>query len=114
MYAPNIHIAQEPPMQQAGGFPYGYASPPLQTNEVRQNSGANMADPIAVPDLDDPKEQEKMRKESSEQSESNEAQRKLELIEERLRMVEGLAPVQVVATQPMGQQGNNARGARPQ
>ena len=89
MYAPNIHIAQEPPMQQAGGFPYGYASPPLQTNEVRQNSGANMADPIAVPDLDDPKEQEKMRKESSEQSESNEAQRKLELIEERLRMVEG-------------------------
>ena len=48
-----------------------------------------MTDPIAVPDLDDPKEQEKMRKESSEQSESNEAQRKLELIEERLRMVEG-------------------------
>ena len=30
-----------------------------------------------------------MRKESLEQSESNEAQRKLELIEERLRMVEG-------------------------
>ena len=30
-----------------------------------------------------------MRKESSEQSENNEAQRKLELIEERLRMVEG-------------------------
>ena len=49
-----------------------------------------MADPISVPDLDDPKEQEKIRKESSEQSESNEAQRKLELIEERLRMVEGL------------------------
>ena len=48
-----------------------------------------MADPIAVPDLDDPKEQEKMRKESSEQSENNEAQRKLELIEERLRMLEG-------------------------
>ena len=48
-----------------------------------------MADPIAVPDLDNPKEQEKIRKESLEQSESNEAQRKLELIEERLRMVEG-------------------------
>ena len=48
-----------------------------------------MADPIAVSNLDDPKEQEKIRKESLEQSESNEAQRKLELIEERLRMVEG-------------------------
>ena len=65
-YAPNIHMAQAPPMQQAGGFPYGYAPLPLQTNEIGQNSGANMADPIAVPDLDDPKEQEKMRKESSE------------------------------------------------
>ena len=48
-----------------------------------------MADPIPVLDLDDPKEQERIRKESLEQSESNEAQRKLELIEERLRMVEG-------------------------
>ena len=76
-------------MQQAGGFPYGYAPPPMRTNEIGQNSGANMADPIAVLDLDDPKKQEKIKKESSEQSESNEAQRKLELIEERLRMVEG-------------------------
>ena len=48
-----------------------------------------MADPIAISNLDDPKEQEKIRKESLEQSESNEAQRKLELIEKRLRMVEG-------------------------
>ena len=48
-----------------------------------------MANLIAVPNFDDPKEQEKIRKESLEQSESNEAQRKLELIEERLRMVEG-------------------------
>ena len=48
-----------------------------------------MADPIAVPDLEDPKEKEKIRKESLEQSESNKAQRKLELIEKRLRMVGG-------------------------
>ena len=48
-----------------------------------------MTDPIAVPNLVDPKEQEKIRKESLEQSKSNEAQQKLELIEERLRMVEG-------------------------
>ena len=48
-----------------------------------------MTDPIAVSNLVDPKEQEKIRKESLEQSKSNEAQQKLELIEERLRMVEG-------------------------
>ena len=28
-YAPYIHMAEVPPMQQAGGFPYGYAPPPL-------------------------------------------------------------------------------------
>ena len=59
-YAPNIHMAQAPPMQQAGGFPYVFAPPPMRVNEVRQNSGANMADPITVPDLDDPKEQERI------------------------------------------------------
>ena len=48
-----------------------------------------MAYSITIPDLDDPKEQEKIRKESLEQSESNEAQRKLELIEERLKAMEG-------------------------
>ena len=48
-----------------------------------------MAEPIIVSDLDDSKEQEKLRRESSKQSENNEAQRKLELIEERLKAVEG-------------------------
>ena len=76
-------------MQQAGGFPYGYAPPLTRVNEVGQNSGENMAEPITIPDLDDPKEQEKLRKESSKQSENNEAQRKLELIEERLKAMEG-------------------------
>ena len=57
-------------------------------NEVGQNSRKNTADPITIPDLDNPKEQEKIRKESSEQSENNEAQRKLELIEERLKAIE--------------------------
>ena len=78
-YAPNVHMAQAPPMQQVGGFPYVYAPPPMRVNEMGQNSGANVSganvvDPIVVPDLDDPKEQERIRKESSEQSESNEAQ----------------------------------------
>ena len=74
--------AQTQPMPQMGGFPYDYAPPPTQTHEVGQNSGANMADPITIPDLDDPKEQKKLRNESLEQFESNEAQRKLELLEE--------------------------------
>ena len=60
-------------MQQAGGFPYGYAPPPTRVNEVGQNLGQNMAELITIPNLDDPKEQEKLRKESSEQSENNEA-----------------------------------------
>ena len=78
-------MAQAQPMQQAGGFPYGYAPPPTRVNETGQNSGQNMAEPITVSDLDDPKEQEKLRRESSEQSENSEAQRKFELIEERLK-----------------------------
>ena len=88
-YAPNVHVAQAPPMQQTGGFSYGYTPPPTQVNEVGQNSEQNMAEPITVSDLDDPKEQEKLRNESSEQSENNEAQRKIELIEERLKATEG-------------------------
>ena len=76
-------------MQQAGGFPYGYAPPPTRVNEVGQKSGQNMAEPITVSDLNDPKEQEKLRRESSEQSENNEAQRKFELIEECLKAMEG-------------------------
>ena len=47
-----------------------------------------MVDLITIPDFDDPKEQEKIRKESLEQSESDKAQRKLELIEERLKAME--------------------------
>ena len=76
-------------MPQMGGFSYNYEPPPTQTHEVGQNSGANTTDPITILDLDDPKEQEKIRKESLEQSENNEAQRKLELIEEHLKAMEG-------------------------
>ena len=48
---------QAQPMPQMGGFLYGYAPPPTQTHEVGQNFGANMANLITIPDLDDPKEQ---------------------------------------------------------
>ena len=33
-YAPNVHMAQAPPMQQAGRFPYVYAPPPMRVNEM--------------------------------------------------------------------------------
>ena len=74
-------------MPQMEGFPYDYAPP--STHEVGQNFGVNTADPITILDPDDPKEQEKIRKKSLEQSESNEAQQKLKLIEERLKSMEG-------------------------
>ena len=43
-------------MPQMGGFPYGYAPPSTQTNEVGQNSRAHTTDPITIPDFDEPKE----------------------------------------------------------
>ena len=64
-------------MQQAGGFLYGYAPPPVQVNETAHSSGGNAANPIEIPNLDDLAVIEKIRRESIEQSESNEAQRKL-------------------------------------
>ena len=59
-YAPNVHKVRAPPMQQAGGFPYGYTPLSTWVNDVGKNSGANTADPIIIADLDDPKEQEKI------------------------------------------------------
>ena len=59
-YAPNIHMTQTPPLQQAEGFPYNYAPPLTRVNEVGQNSGTNEADSMIVPNLDDPKKQEKL------------------------------------------------------
>ena len=35
LYAPNVHMAQAPPMQQAGGFSYDYTPPSMRVNEVR-------------------------------------------------------------------------------
>ena len=58
-------------------------------NETGKSSGGNAANPIEIPNLDDLAIIEKIRRESIEQSESNEAQRKLELIKERLKAMEG-------------------------
>ena len=78
-------MAQAPPTQQTEGFQYGYAPPPAQVNETGQSSRTNTANPIEIPNLDDPVVREKIRRESMEQSENNETQRKLELIVERLK-----------------------------
>ena len=56
---------------------------------MRQCSEGNAANPIEIPILDDLAIIEKITRESIEQSESNETQRKLELIEERLKAMEG-------------------------
>ena len=82
-------MAQAPPMQQVGGFQYDYVPPPVRVNETGQSSGGNAANPIEIPNLDDPTIIEKIRRESIEQSESNEAEWKLELIKKRLKVVEG-------------------------
>ena len=42
LYVPNVHVIQAPPMQQVGGFSYGYAPPLTRVNEMGQNSGQNM------------------------------------------------------------------------
>ena len=59
-------MTQTLPIPQMGGFSYGYAPPWVQVNDMGQNSGANTTDPIAIPDLDDPKERERIRKGSIE------------------------------------------------
>ena len=61
-YAPNVHVAKAPPMQQAGGFLYGYAPPLTRVNKVRQNSGENTADLITIPDSMIQKNERKFKK----------------------------------------------------
>ena len=100
-YAPNVHMAQVPLMQQVGGFPYAYAPPPTRVNEGGQNSGTNEVDPIMVSNLDDPREQEKLRGEASDQCENNEAQRKFELIEKRLKAMKGSDVYEIVDARTM-------------
>ena len=65
-YAPNVHMAQAPSMPQTRAFPYGYAPPPIRVNETGQSSGGNAANPIEIPNLDDPTMIKKIRRESIE------------------------------------------------
>ncbi|EOY00458.1 Gag-pro-like protein [Theobroma cacao] len=73
---------------------YYNAPPPLGHQPIQGQfgpySGINPAEPINVPDLDDPKEQEKLRKDSSQTGENEKDQKKYDLLEERLRAIEGV------------------------
>ena len=60
----------------------------MQIPNTGQQVGVNMIDPLAVPDLDDPKEQEKLATDTHKPA-NNEALLKFELIEKRLRVMEG-------------------------
>ncbi|XP_017972276.1 PREDICTED: uncharacterized protein LOC108661075 [Theobroma cacao] len=71
---------------------YYNAPPPLGHQPTHGQFGSypgiNPAEPINVPDLDDPKEQEKLRKDSSQTGENEKDQKKYDLLEERLRVIE--------------------------
>ena len=82
-------------MPLGGVYTYTYAPPPLaQPPSVPISSvpvsGASPVDPMIVPDLDDPQEQEKLKSRGPVTAEDTEAQQKYNLLEERIRVIEGV------------------------
>ena len=75
-------------------YPYLYGPPPIvQTTRpvlLKPNLGINPVNPLVVPNLDDPAEKEKLQQ--------NDAQEKYELLEERLRAIEGINILERVGT----------------
>ncbi|XP_017973959.1 PREDICTED: uncharacterized protein LOC108661439 [Theobroma cacao] len=73
---------------------YYNAPPPMGHQSTHGQFGSyygiNPAEPIHVPDLDDLKEQEKLRKDSSQTGENGKDKKKYDLLEERLRAIEGV------------------------
>ncbi|EOY03805.1 Uncharacterized protein TCM_018989 [Theobroma cacao] len=80
------------PMPSVGQYPFfGMPmGPPPTYAQQRPIGGASPSDPISVPDLDDPKEQEKLKYGSVESKDNPDTHQKFDLFEERLRMVEGM------------------------
>lgn len=80
------------PMPSVGQYPFfGMPiGPPPTYAQQRPIGGASPSDPISVPDLDDPKEQEKLKCGSVESKDNPDTHQKFDLFEERLRMVEGM------------------------
>ena len=78
-----------------GVYTYTYAPPPLaQPPSVPVPSilvsGANPVDPMIMPNLDDPQEQEKLKSSDPVTAEDTEVQKKYNLLEERIRAIEGV------------------------
>ena len=101
LYPPGFTATREPQMaypsqsQPVRMYPYLYVPPSIvQTSEPmmfeQPNSGVNLVNPVVVPDLDDPTEKEKLQQ--------NDAQEKYELLEERLRAIEGINILERVGT----------------
>ncbi|EOY01013.1 Uncharacterized protein TCM_010930 [Theobroma cacao] len=80
------------PMPSVGQYPFFRMpiGPPPTYAQQRPIGGASPSDPISVPDLDDPKEQEKLKCGSVESKDNPDTHKKFDLFEERLRMVEGM------------------------
>ncbi|XP_017972534.1 PREDICTED: uncharacterized protein LOC108661152 [Theobroma cacao] len=74
-------------------FDYSNVLPPLGHQPTHGQFGLNFeinpVEPIHVSNLDDPKEQEKLRKSSSQTEETKEVKKKYDLLEEHLLAVEG-------------------------
>ncbi|WRX24760.1 Retrotransposon gag domain - like 10 [Theobroma cacao] len=82
------------PMPLIGQYPFFGMSmptrPPPTYAQQRPIGGTSLSDPISVPDLDDPKEQEKLKCGSVESKDNLDTHQKFDLLEERLRMIEGM------------------------
>ena len=75
---------------QSEGFPVIYPTALMvQMKNAGQQAGANMMDMLTVPYLDDPNKQEKLMMKDNLKQADNEAQLKFDMIEERLRAMEG-------------------------
>ena len=73
------------------GYPYTYMPRPVRPSlDNELNSRASLTNSILVLDLDDMKEQGKLKKSSPNQVDDAEAQRKYNFLEERLNMMKGI------------------------
>ncbi|EOY32539.1 Uncharacterized protein TCM_040512 [Theobroma cacao] len=81
-------------MPSIGQYPFfdmlAPTGPPPTYAQQRPIGGASPLDPISVLDLDDPKEQDKLKYGFVESKDNLDTHQKFDLFEERLRMIEGM------------------------
>ena len=86
------HGTHVPIIQPAERYIYTYTLPSNGQPTVQEpHSEASPTNPVLVPDLDNPKAQEESKKDSTEQTDSTEAQQKIDLLEERMKAMEGIS-----------------------